>query len=54
MASEISMALEELVRKAQVSDDIDFLREGVHALAQALMELEVTQHLGAAIVLTVK
>jgi putative transposase len=47
MASEISMALEELVRKAQMSDDIDFLREGVHALAQALMELEVTQHLGA-------
>jgi hypothetical protein len=47
MASEISMALEELVRKAQVSDDIDFLREGVHALAQALMEAEVTQHLGA-------
>lgn len=50
MASETSMALEELVRKAQLSDDVDFLREGVQgvrALAQALMEVEVTQHVGA-------
>lgn len=47
MASETSMALEELVRKAQLSDDVDFLREGVRALAQALMEVEVTQHVGA-------
>jgi hypothetical protein len=35
MADEISMALDELVRKAQLSDDVDFLREGVRALAQA-------------------
>ena len=35
MASEISMALEELVCKAQLSDDVDFLREGVRALPQA-------------------
>jgi transposase-like protein len=47
MAGEISMALDELVRKAQLSDDVDFLREGVRALAQALMEAEVTQHVGA-------
>jgi putative transposase len=47
MASEISMALEEFVRKAHLSDDVDFLREGVRALAQALMEAEVTQHVGA-------
>jgi putative transposase len=47
MASKISMAREELVRKAQLSEDIDFLREGVHALAQALMEAEVTQQVGA-------
>jgi putative transposase len=47
MASEISMALDELVRKAQLSDDVDFLREGVRALAQALMEVEVTEHIGA-------
>jgi putative transposase len=47
MADEISMALDELVRKAQLSDDVDFLREGVQALAQALMEAEVTQQVGA-------
>ena len=47
MADETSMALDELVRKAQLSDDVDFLRDGVRALAQALMEVEVTQHVGA-------
>jgi len=47
MASEISMARDEFVRKAELSDDVDFLREGVRTLAQALMEAEVTQHVGA-------
>jgi putative transposase len=47
MTGEISMALDELVRKAQISDDVDFLREGVRTLAEALMEAEVTQHVGA-------
>jgi transposase-like protein len=47
MADETSMALDELLRKVQMSEDVDFLREGVHALAQALMEAEVTHHLGA-------
>lgn len=47
MADETSMALEELLRKAQLSDDVDFLHEGIRVLAQALMEVEVTQHLGA-------
>lgn len=47
MTDETSMALDELLRKVQVSDDVDFLREGVRVLAQALMEVEVTQHLGA-------
>jgi putative transposase len=47
VADTVSMALDELVRKAQLSDDLDFLRAGVHALAEALMEAEVTQHLGA-------
>ena len=47
MADETSMALDELLRKAQMSDDVDFLREGVRTLAQALMEVEVTQHVGA-------
>jgi transposase-like protein len=47
MADEMSMALEELLRKCQMSNDVDFLREGVRALAQALMELEVSEHVGA-------
>jgi putative transposase len=47
MADGPSMALEELLRKAQLSEDVDFLREGVRALAQALMDAEVTQHLHA-------
>jgi putative transposase len=47
MADETSMALEELLRKAQLSEDVDFLREGVRVLAQALMEVEVTQQVGA-------
>jgi len=41
------MALMELVRKAELDGDADFLREGVRVLSQALMEVEVSQHLGA-------
>jgi hypothetical protein len=33
MADDASMALEELLRKAQLSDDVEFLREGVRTLA---------------------
>jgi transposase-like protein len=47
MADEMSMALDELLRKTQLSEDVDFLRAGVRALAQALMEAEVAQHIGA-------
>src|SRR5690242_8560033 len=47
MADTASMALDELLRKAQLSDDVDFLHEGIRVLAQALMEVEVTQQLGA-------
>jgi len=47
MADELRMALEELLRKAQMEEDADFLREGVRVLSQALMELEVSQQLGA-------
>ena len=47
MADDLRMALCELLRKAQMGEDVDFLREGVRALSQALMELEVTQHIGA-------
>jgi transposase-like protein len=41
------MALAELVRKAELDGDVDFLREGVRVLSQALMEVEVSQQLGA-------
>src|SRR5919199_1582561 len=47
MADELRMALEDLLRKAELERDADFLREGVRVLSQALMELEVSQHLGA-------
>ena len=47
MADRVSMALGELVRKAELNGDVDFLREGVRVLSQALMEVEVSQHLGA-------
>jgi transposase-like protein len=45
MADEWSMALAALLDKA--GSDGDFLREGVRVLSQALMELEVSQQLGA-------
>lgn len=47
MADELSRALMELLRKAEMDQDVDFLREGVRTLSHALMELEVSQHLGA-------
>ncbi len=47
MADDLKMALSELLRKAEMEEDVDFLREGVRVLAQVLMELEVTQQLGA-------
>src|SRR5713101_4479933 len=47
MADTVSMALAELVRKAEQNGDVDFLREGLRVLSQALMEVEVSQHLGA-------
>lgn len=40
------MELYELLRKADGAD-VDFLREGVRTLAQALMEVEVTTQVGA-------
>ena len=42
MADTLRMALAELLRKAQLEGDIDFLREGVRVLSQALMELDVS------------
>lgn len=47
MADTVSMALSELLRKAEAEPDLDTLREGVRVLTQALMEIEVAQHLGA-------
>ena len=47
MADELRMALAELLRKAELERDADFLRGGVRVLSQALMELEVTRHVGA-------
>ena len=46
MADDFRMALEDLLRKAELQEP-DFLRDGVRVLAQELMELEVSQHLGA-------
>jgi putative transposase len=47
MADTLSMALAELLRKADAEPDLDTLREGVRVMTQALMEVEVAQHLGA-------
>jgi putative transposase len=47
MADDLRMALIELLRKAELEQDADFLREGVRVLSQALMELEVSQHVKA-------
>jgi putative transposase len=44
-----SMNLLELVRTAEGAEaDMDFLREGIRLLAQALMEADVTARVGAA------
>ena len=48
MADDVRIAFEELLRKVQMDRDADFLQEGVRAMSQALMELEVTQQIGAA------
>jgi len=48
MADELRMALADLLRKAELERDVDFLREGVRVLSHALMDLEVEQHVGAA------
>ena len=47
MADGLRMALDELLRKVELEGNVDFLREGVRVLGQALMELEVEQHLRA-------
>jgi transposase-like protein len=47
VADGVRMALAELLRKADADPGLDVLREGLRVLAQALMEVEVEQHLGA-------
>jgi transposase-like protein len=47
MADELRIGLSELLRKAMIEQDADFLKEGVRVLSQALMEMEVEQHVGA-------
>lgn len=46
--AEDRMAVLDTVRKAIAEGDVDFLREGVRVLAQAVMEAEVTELTGAA------
>lgn len=47
MTDDLMMALGDLLRKAQMEQDVDFLREAAQVFAQEVMELEVNQHLGA-------
>jgi putative transposase len=48
MADELRIGLQGLLRKAMIEQDSGFLKEGVRVLSQALMELEVQEHVGAA------
>jgi putative transposase len=48
MADGLRIGLEQLLRKAEMEHNTDFLREGVRALSQALMEMEIEEHIGAA------
>ena len=47
MADELRIGLSELLRKAMIEQDASFLKEGIRVLSQALMEMEVEEHLGA-------
>ena len=47
MADELRIGLAHLLRKAQMELDADFLKEGVRALSEALMEMEVEENIGA-------
>ena len=44
--AEDRMAVLDTLRKALAGGDVDFLREGVRVLAQAVMEAEVTELTG--------
>ncbi len=47
MAEDRITALTDLLCKARLDRNADFLRQGAQVLAQALMEMEVGQHMGA-------
>jgi putative transposase len=47
MADELRIGLSELLRKAMIEQDASFLKEGIRVLSQALMEMEVEEHVGA-------
>ena len=47
MADVLRIGLSELLRKAMIDRDAGFLKEGVRVLSQALMEMEVEEHVGA-------
>jgi hypothetical protein len=47
VADELRIGLTELLRKAHSEGDAEFLNEGVRALSQALMEIEVEECIGA-------
>jgi putative transposase len=47
MAEELRKTLDGLLRKAGLWRDEDVLKEGIRVFSQALMELEVEEHLGA-------
>ena len=48
MADDLRIGLSELLRKAMIDQDAGFLKEGVRVLSEALMEMEVQEHVGAA------
>jgi hypothetical protein len=45
MADELRMGFAQLLRKARMEHNADFLKEGVRVLSQALMEMEVEEHI---------
>ena len=47
MADELSIALLELLRKADAEDRVDFVRTAVERLAQPVIDVEAEQHVGA-------
>jgi putative transposase len=48
MTDELRIGLAQLLCKARMEHNEDFLKEGVRVLSQALMEMEVEEHIGAA------